>query len=109
MSIDLLHSSPAPRRAEILRTCRVAVLALVVLLGNFSLLWHQYDLAQHAAGDYCTTCVAAHALDHGIAAQVEFANVPELPGALPTPHFTVSFSQISRVYRARAPPAFLPS
>lgn len=82
----------------------VLALALLLFCANAALLWHQYDLAQHPAKEVCTTCLGAHALDHGGGATPTVTLVPA-PAAfdsfqLPIPRLARSVAS----YHARAPP-----
>ena len=95
--------------ARVTRACMPAALAAVVLFANFALVWHQYDLARHAGGDYCATCVAAHALDHSIATAIMCCMAPIVADLQPPPAITPQFSQTTHTYLARAPPEPSPS
>ena len=81
-----------------------AVLVALLLWTSVALVSHHYDQAQHPASEICATCVAAHALGHGIGTD----SLAVLLTAL-SPAFTLAV--VSRVqqapappYRARAPP-----
>ena len=84
------------------------LLAIALLLGQISLLEHEYDFAAHKAGDTCITCLHASPLGHAVTGSAAFLfplqrahdefSLPELP-----------FSTfVHDAYRARAPPHSLP-
>jgi hypothetical protein len=80
------------------------LLAVLLLIGQLSLMLHQLDFDHHANGKECTICLAAQGLDHAL--PIGFVPptievVAESPGALPV-SFTVSRTPVRLV--ARSPP-----
>lgn len=81
------------------------VLALALLLGQATLLAHEYDFAIHKDGASCSVCLHASPLTHAAVGGVLFT--------LPCATNAVVFQPIERqltsvvdtLYNARAPPA----
>ena len=80
------------------------LLVIALLLGQVSLLEHEYDFAAHKPGDTCVTCLHASPLGHAVTGAVEFA-LPFLLNEANYVHVTPPLSTVAHhAYRARAPP-----
>jgi len=85
---------------------RVSGLLLVValLLGQLTLLEHEYDFAAHKAGDTCVTCLHATSLGHALSAAAGMT-LPFVVGHAEFSHDGSTLTTFTpHAYRARAPP-----
>jgi hypothetical protein len=80
------------------------LLAALLLLGQWAVLTHKLDLADHEAGHVCEWCVAHAGLDHAIAAVAAIAVASGSAAAPPVAAAPgVRLSPLAP-YAARAPP-----
>jgi hypothetical protein len=78
--------------------------AVLLVIGQLSLMLHQLDFEHHADGKQCTICLAAQSLDHALTAGFvppAIEAVTESPGVLPA-SFPISRTPVRLV--ARSPP-----
>lgn len=88
-----------------MRRLSTLILALMLLLGQATLLAHEYDFAMHKGGDHCSVCLHATPLAGAAAGNATF-DIAFISG---TTRFGVAEERVSgvaiHIYHARAPPS----